>query len=89
MVRLRWSEEPQPSCPYDLFPTMPTGLEPTLPLIGSTVYSVDGMVRYGDAVDVGISSIPEPSTWAMMLVGFAGLGFAGLRAWRKSGTVTV
>jgi len=22
-------------------------------------------------------SIPEPSTWAMMLLGFAGLGFAG------------
>jgi hypothetical protein len=25
------------------------------------------------------SAIPEPSTWAMMLVGFAGLGFAGYR----------
>ncbi len=24
-------------------------------------------------------AIPEPSTWAMMLLGFAGLGFAGLR----------
>jgi hypothetical protein len=23
--------------------------------------------------------IPEPSTWAMMLLGFAGLGFAGFR----------
>jgi PEP-CTERM motif len=28
--------------------------------------------------------VPEPSTWAMMLVGFAGLGFAGYRASRKS-----
>ena len=27
---------------------------------------------------------PEPSTWAMMLLGFAGLGFAGYRASRKS-----
>ena len=26
-----------------------------------------------------ISSVPEPSTWAMMALGFAGLGFAGLR----------
>ena len=26
------------------------------------------------------SSVPEPSTWAMMLVGFAGLAFAGYRA---------
>ena len=25
------------------------------------------------------SAVPEPSTWAMMLLGFAGLGFAGYR----------
>ncbi len=25
------------------------------------------------------SAIPEPSTWAMMLLGFAGLGFVGCR----------
>jgi PEP-CTERM motif len=24
--------------------------------------------------------VPEPSTWAMMLLGFAGLGFMGLRS---------
>jgi hypothetical protein len=30
-----------------------------------------------------ITSIPEPSTWAMMLIGFAGLGFVGYRATRK------
>jgi hypothetical protein len=28
-------------------------------------------------------SIPEPSTWAMMLAGFAGLGFVGYRASRR------
>ena len=28
--------------------------------------------------------IPEPSTWAMMLIGFAGLGFAGYRHARKA-----
>jgi hypothetical protein len=27
---------------------------------------------------------PEPSTWAMMLLGFAGLGFAGWRASRRT-----
>lgn len=30
------------------------------------------------------SPAPEPSTWAMMLLGFAGLGFAGYRASRKT-----
>jgi hypothetical protein len=28
--------------------------------------------------------VPEPSTWAMMLIGFAGLGYAGYRTSRKS-----
>jgi hypothetical protein len=30
------------------------------------------------------SVVPEPSTWAMMLLGFAGLGFAGYRHARKA-----
>jgi hypothetical protein len=30
------------------------------------------------------SDVPEPSTWALMLVGFAGLAYAGYRASRKS-----
>ena len=34
-----------------------------------------------------LNAVPEPSTWAMMLVGFAGLGFAGWRASRK-GAIT-
>jgi hypothetical protein len=29
--------------------------------------------------------VPEPSTWAMMLLGFAGLGFVGYRASRRPG----
>jgi PEP-CTERM motif len=36
-----------------------------------------------DSVSLG-SSVPEPSTWAMMLLGFAGLGYAGLRSRRRS-----
>jgi PEP-CTERM motif len=31
----------------------------------------------------GGGAVPEPSTWAMMLLGFASLGFAGYRAKRK------
>ena len=26
-----------------------------------------------------LTGTPEPSTWAMMVIGFAGLGFAGYR----------
>jgi PEP-CTERM motif len=31
-----------------------------------------------------LSTVPEPSTWAMMLLGFAGLGFVGYRRARKA-----
>jgi hypothetical protein len=30
-----------------------------------------------------VTAVPEPSTWAMMLIGFAGLGFAGYRRARE------
>jgi len=30
------------------------------------------------------TAVPEPSTWAMLLLGFAGLGFAGYRASRRT-----
>jgi hypothetical protein len=33
----------------------------------------------GNAFEFTLASVPEPSTWAMMLLGFAGLGFAGYR----------
>jgi PEP-CTERM motif len=29
-------------------------------------------------------AVPEPSTWAMMLLGFAGLGFVAYRRTKKS-----
>ena len=32
-----------------------------------------------------VISVPEPSTWTIMLLGFAGLGFAGYRASRRTG----
>lgn len=31
--------------------------------------------------------VPEPSTWAMMLIGFAGLGFAGYKRARRRGII--
>jgi hypothetical protein len=40
----------------------------------------------GEAIATG-SSVLEPSTWAMMLLGFAGLGLAGYRASRRIAAV--
>jgi Domain of unknown function (DUF4082)/PEP-CTERM motif len=39
---------------------------------------------FGPNISIGSSTIPEPSTWAMMLLGFAGLAFAGYRASRRA-----
>jgi hypothetical protein len=38
---------------------------------------------------VSVSSIPEPATWAMMMLGFAGLGFAGYRTQRKAISIAI
>jgi hypothetical protein len=55
--------------------------------------STNGDVSFGNGIDVlayaqaGLPSpggIPEASTWAMMLLGFAGLGFVGYRKARTS-----
>jgi uncharacterized membrane protein len=40
----------------------------------------------GDANGFSASAVPEPSTWAMMLIGFGGLGFAG-RARRRTAPI--
>ncbi len=34
---------------------------------------------FGFAYDLAFHAVPEPSTWAMMMLGFAGLGYAGYR----------
>ena len=34
---------------------------------------------FGFDYDLAFHAVPEPSTWAMMLLGFAGLGYAGYR----------
>jgi hypothetical protein len=54
--------------------------------IGARILSVEIFVQSGDMksfkqVDFSqfSSSVPEPSTWGMVLLGFAGLGYAGYR----------
>lgn len=39
--------------------------------------------------NVAVGSVPEPATWAMMALGFAGLGYAGFRRGRKASVAIV
>ncbi len=41
--------------------------------------TVDGTYYYADFGTATVSAVPEPSTWAMLLLGFAGLGFMAYR----------
>jgi hypothetical protein len=46
----------------------------------------------GNGFDLGVAlsnSVPEPSTWAMMLAGFAGLSFASYRASRRTAAASL
>jgi hypothetical protein len=46
------------------------------------------IVMYDGSGDFVIGKgVPEPSTWAMMLIGFAGLGYAGYRSTRGPAVV--
>ncbi len=40
------------------------------------------------AFNLTFTAVPEPSTWAMMILGFAGLGFIGYRQARKAVSAT-
>jgi len=44
-----------------------------------------GIQGFSDAIMVGGSPVPEPAAWALMLVGFAGIGFAMRR--RRTGAL--
>jgi len=55
-------------------------------LIYGDYYFTEALLRLQDVLDgkpgwvlYSPTTVPEPSTWAMMLLGFAGLGFAGYR----------
>jgi hypothetical protein len=48
---------------------------------------VVGSIYTPAGLTVTIQSAPEPTTWAMMLIGFAGLGFAAYRKARPTAAV--
>jgi hypothetical protein len=41
-------------------------------------------LTYTGDFNMTLTAVPEPSTWAMMVAGFAGLGFVGWRARRRT-----
>jgi hypothetical protein len=57
-------------------------LGPIVDLTFGYTFVADGSGGLGFDLAIG-GAVPEPSTWAMMLVGFAGVGFAGYRSTRR------
>ena len=67
--------------------TRDAALDPDWLRVGTDIVgkNVDGIApTFNAAFSLSGSVIPEPSTWAMMLVGFGGLGFAGWRRARQA-----
>jgi hypothetical protein len=54
-------------------------LDPSLVALGYSIITSDGI---GNNLTVN-AAVPEPSTWAMMLLGFAGIGFMAYRRTSK------
>jgi hypothetical protein len=50
----------------------------------SCVPGVPFCIGFFQTIPVSYVAAPEPSTWAMMFLGFAGLGYAGYRASRRA-----
>jgi fermentation-respiration switch protein FrsA (DUF1100 family) len=53
-------------------------------LAGETYLNIHNATFPGGEIRGFPSAVPEPSTWAMMLLGFAGLGFAAYRQRREA-----
>jgi hypothetical protein len=57
------------------------------PLTEISLSSTSGIKEAKHFEVSGVSGVPEPSTWAMMLLGFAGLGYASFRQTKSARTV--
>jgi hypothetical protein len=60
-----------------------TDVPQTNPSVGNWLQIGPGSLTFTGSI------VPEPSTWAMMVMGFVGLGFAGYRASRKGAAIGV
>jgi hypothetical protein len=72
----------------EVYLTQGTDLDIVAGGAGTSIAGLDGGGGGGsfvwDPVAIPVQPVPEPSTWAMMLLGFAGLGYAGWRARRQT-----
>ena len=60
------------------------GLSPTDPTAFVTALTFEGTGNFTGTMTPITVSVPEPSTWGLMLLGFAGVGFVGYRRARKA-----
>ncbi len=61
------------------------GLSPTNPTAFITGLTFEGAGSFTGTMTPITVAVPEPSTWAMILVGFVGLGFAAYRQTSRQG----
>jgi hypothetical protein len=64
--------------------TRDEALDPDWLRVGTDIVGGTPFPTFNAAFSLNGALVPEPSTWAMMLLGFAGLGFAGYRQARKA-----
>ena len=85
-----WDTGTIATLPQTILPTSVSGLvlygiQPQALQSPSVNLSGDVVVTF----DYSAPTVPEPSTWAMMLLGFAGIGYAGMRGVKKSVALAV
>ncbi len=72
--------------PFTIFMTVPATSSPIdVSVLLSAGAKADGFTAL---FQTKVSAVPEPSTWAMLVLGFAGLGFVGYRKARLTSALT-
>ena len=66
--------------PFNSMAVTANGINDNNQIVGFFVDANDNTIGF---ISPAISAVPEPSTWAMMLLGVAGLGFAFRQSRRK------
>jgi hypothetical protein len=69
---------------HNAFAVLAAASSETLTFAAVDTSGLGGLPSYGNEITNVNLAAPEASTWAMMLAGFAGLGFVGLRGSRQA-----